>query len=54
MASAVSSFALFLCLSALAVAPAGAQVDQSDAELGPIFLLSLGGKLYDDLFLTLD
>lgn len=54
MASVVSWFALVFCLSALAAPPAGAQVEQDDTELGPIFLLSLGGKLYDDLFLTLD
>jgi thiosulfate dehydrogenase len=31
-----------------------AQETVDDTELGPVFLLSLGGKLYDDLWLVLD
>lgn len=41
----------------LAAAPPGAAAQElsgDDTEVGPIFLLSLGGKLYDDLWRVLD
>jgi thiosulfate dehydrogenase len=34
--------------------PAAAQAMADDTELGPAFILSLGGKLYDDLWKVLD
>ena len=37
-------------LAGLCAAPAAAQ--SGEEELGPIFLISLGGKLYDDLWIV--
>jgi len=35
-------------------APAQAQTSDADQQLGPVFMLSLGGKLYDDLWPILE
>lgn len=46
-------WAVLLAASSVAVScPAAAQ--EQETELGPIFLLSLGGKLYDDIWTVLD
>jgi thiosulfate dehydrogenase len=46
--------AFFAAMMATALPAAAFQGPQDDTELGPTFLLSLGGKLYDDLWLMLD
>ena len=46
--------ALFAATAAIALPAAAFQEPTEDTELGPTFLLSLGGKLYDDLWLLLD
>jgi cytochrome c553 len=58
MSRKIRVFSAILMLSSLAcgaVPPAAAQQGSADeAELGPVFLLSLGGKLYDDFWTILD
>ncbi len=43
-----------LLLAAPFALPRPAEAQSPDTELGPIFLLSLGGKLYDDFWTVLD
>jgi thiosulfate dehydrogenase len=54
---AVYGFISFLSLGTLLLgvsSTSGFQGPTEETELGPVFLLSLGGKLYDDLWLVLD
>ena len=53
-AATILSTPLLVTLLLSALPAATVQAAEEETELGPVFLLSLGGKLYDDLWRVLD